>query len=83
MIEVLNLRITYYYVDALCNSGDASNNIDINAMPGLNVYADVFVPRSTEYNQLAIQAVAAEEFGGQDFTIVEVSAKVFLDKQTY
>ena len=52
-------------------------------MPGLNVYADVFVPRSTEYNQLAIQAVAAEEFGGQDFTIVEVSAKVFLDKQTY
>lgn len=53
-------------------------------MPGLNVYADVFVPRSTEYNQLAIEAVTAEEFkvGGQD-SIVEVSVMVFLDKQTY
>ncbi|KAF8418394.1 hypothetical protein EV426DRAFT_707521 [Tirmania nivea] len=59
-----------------------------NVMPGLNVYADVFVPMSAGYHQQAIEAKYTEEVGGKGVTneyhlVEEVDYSYALEASTF
>jgi len=55
--------------------------MNIDAMSGLNVYAEVFVPMSAGHNQVATEAKDVEEVGAQG-TIAEVNSRASFGKQT-